>query len=340
MRINPINKITHLVTVPRPRILGTDALWNEALLLAKEFPGSCQSIFPISKPTSLIPKSWIGLTQIFKRKGDKIIHIHSQFLYYFPFFKFTKAKIIYTVATSIKIQHLKNIEKLKTLDKIIVCSTDDKDKLDTLGLGNVICIAPGLNLSHIKPQPKRKNRTPFKILTASAPWERSQIEKKGYPLIFQFLKKNEDFHFTILLRGTFEEELKQLAKEYQVSSRCTFINKKVDVNSYFKEIDATLLITNQQEIIKAYPHSLIESLAANKPIITTENIAIGRFTKNHTCGVTLKNFNLLELETRITELSQNYDNYFSNTLGLTSHFDIDNWINAYANEYVELEKLM
>jgi len=332
-------KITHLITVPKPKISKTDALWNEAYLLSEKFNGECRSIFPLKIPTSLIPRDLIGLGEIFKKKDQDIIHVHSPYLYYFPMLKYLKVPIIYSVATSIEPRYLKKIRQLKKIEKIVVSSDNDKEKLHQLGFRNAISINPGLDLSYIKEQAKRTRRNPFNILMASAPWEKNQISKKGYPIIFQFLKDNTDFHLTILLRGSFEKELKDLASKYEVSNKCIFVNEKVDINQFLKTCDATLLITNQQEIIKSYPHSLLESIAAHKPIIISENIALGAFTKKFQCGVSLKNFEYSELRKIILELKDNYDFYQAHTIGLKSHFKVENWLEAYEDEYRKLSKI-
>ena len=68
-------KISYLHTTPVPQMSGTDALYNEILLLHNHFGGSTTCLYPFRKPNSSYPIPLFGLHNLreIKRKSIRII---------------------------------------------------------------------------------------------------------------------------------------------------------------------------------------------------------------------------------------------------------------------------
>jgi len=83
-----------------------------------------------------------------------------------------------------------------------------------------------------------------------------------------------------------------------------------------KTIHSTVLLSNDASVVKAYPHSLIESLISGKPVITSKQIAMSDFVEENSCGVVLNDFDASHLLKLIDKLQANYTQYCNATFAL------------------------
>ncbi len=70
-----------------------------------------------------------------------------------------------------------------------------------------------------------------------------------------------------------------------VRDQVTVLNQVVDVNQVLARVHASIVLATTPAIVKAYPHSLIESLAAGKPVLVSRAIPMARYIEKTGCGV-------------------------------------------------------
>ena len=332
-------KITYLTTVPRPKVSGTDAIYQEIDLLQQNFGGELQSLFPFKRPNSWVPRFAYGLHNYSsikrKEKDTDVYHLFTNGLHWFPVIShFNKPKILSIVASVGNVSR-RQVQNFSIFDKIIVSNERDRDTLHGLGLTQTSLIRPGINLKHITEESKTIQED-FTLFMASAPWESKQFYSKGIDFLLQVLQQNPRLRLILLWRGILEKELLQRLDKYGIEDQVEFVNERVNVNDYLKKAHASILIANSPNLVKAYPHSLVESISGGKPVIISQAIPMANYVREKGCGVVLEKFNPVDLEQVINNLIQNYD-YHSSACGahLKSDFSVQRFVKNYQQIHLE-----
>lgn len=303
-----------------PVLKGTDALYNEIELLKANFGGQIHSLFPFKKPISRFPAFLYGFHNFKKIKDAALIsqfnHIFASSLVYLPVLNRIPNPIIYSIVTSVD-KESKLLPKtfINKLAALVVSNDRDASFLRSKNYKNITVIKTGIDLNPFAKHHLPLNGT-FNLLMASAPWESKQLISKGVHLLLSSLKKTSNMHITFLWRNVLEKEMETLIRDYDVSGKVTLINKKTNVPSLLKKVHATVLLSNDASVVKAYPHSLIESIVSGKPVITSKQIAITDFVQKNNCGVVLNNFNTVDLVNCVKKLQTNYNKFSEATLSL------------------------
>lgn len=305
--------IQYLLTSPQPAIEGTDAVYQEIKAIQQKVGGIKTNLFPLSKPNSLFPRflyGWHQWNQLKNReKSTQINHLYAPTLYHFPILKQLRNPLIYTVIASLKDRKLPaQAYALQQLAQIIVSNRRDQAILNDWGFQSHSIIRPGITTAHFQAH-RLPVRQQFKILMASAPWEAAQFDTKGVDLLLTALQQRPYLHMTFLWRGFLYEEMLTKIKHYQVESQVQLINKKVVVADVLKTVHATVLIAKTPELVKAYPHSLLESILSGKPVIIGNEIPMADDVEESQFGVVVKAFNLDNLLAQMDVLYKNYEYY-------------------------------
>ncbi len=305
--------INYLCTSPLPKVKGTDAAYNEIDNLVDNFGGHVNSLYPFSRPSSKYPIKLLGLHKLNKIKeierNSKINHIYGSGLFNMLITKKLHRPSVYTLLAGINDpKHVPSVKYLCRFDKIVVSNERDLNLLKQLGNKNVVMIRTAIPVDRFT-----KHRLPFdpstprlKILMASAPWESKQFNSKGIHLILSTLQKLDKIHITFLWRGILVNEMKALIQKYNVSEKVSLVNQNVEVNQYLKTHHGMILLSNDSSIVKAYPHSLLESISSGKPIILSQQIPLSDFVIKNNIGVVLRRFDKDALIHAINDFSNNY----------------------------------
>jgi glycosyltransferase involved in cell wall biosynthesis len=81
------------------------------------------------------------------------------------------------------------------------------------------------------------------------------------------------------------DELKARITRLGVGSRVEVVPGRIQIGDYLKRAHASVLLAKRSDIVKAYPHSLIESLLAGKPVILTGALPMADFVRQRDCGI-------------------------------------------------------
>ena len=331
--------ILYLLTFPEPVIEGTDAVWQDVQALQTTFGGARMNLFPFKKPNSFLPMPLYGLHRIKSIRSQEnnqleINHIFVPTLHYLPLFYFMKNPIIYTVSASLQKQRKPlNINKLNNLRRIVVSNERDQQVLESWGITNYSIIKTGIDTSGFSPYPLPLKKE-LTLLLASAPWDKAQFYSKGIDLLLEATAKLPFLKLILLWRGLLYEELLKKIDHYGVMQKIEVINRKVNVNDLLKRVHATILLAKHPKLIKAFPHSLIESLAAGKPVIVSKTLPIADYVTKHNCGVVVEELRMESLTESIKLLMNQYQ-FFAhhvNRIGVQD-FSLEQMINQYRRLY-------
>lgn len=316
--------ISYLCTSPFPKFDKTDAVYNEINFLAEQTQGTVKSLFPFDTPNSKFPIPLYGLHNLLtiKRleKKNKLNHIFGSGLFHLPFVYFLKKPCIYSVIASVHHQQIfPPLSYLKKFAAIVVSNSRDYQKLQDLGLDNIKLVQTGIDISKIEQHTTPLNSS-LHLLLASAPWEKRQFETKGIHLLLKMLQDSQDVFITFLWRGILSEEMKVLIEQYDVSQKCTLIDEVVDINNYMKKIHGTILLTSDASNVKALPHSLIESLVSQKPVILSQKIPMADFVQKTKVGIVINRLEKKELMDGLKALKQDYKTLVSNVKNIAPSF--------------------
>ena len=330
--------ILYLLTAPPPRFEGTDAVWQEVAALRDAFGGKILNLSPLSTTTRRFPKQLFGLRKIRELRAlerqCEANHVFFSMLYPFPILRLLRNPIFYTVVGSLDPNRAPYAcSRLEKLRGIIVSNARDAAVLEGWGLRNYTIIPPGIDASGLVP-----SRLPLErdliLLMASAPWIKRQFELKGIDLLLTAVTKLPYLRLILLWRGVLAEELERHVRRFRLEKRVEIVNRKVNINDYLGKAHATVLLAKHGGIVKSFPHSLLESLLAGKPVLLSDSIAMSDYVSKHQCGMVVREMSFKSLAAGIEMLVRDYPELSRNALRTeAAEFSIENMIENYRRLY-------
>ncbi len=305
-----------MLTSPEPVMEGTDAVFQEVAILRAAFNGDALNLFPLRKPSSRFPRQLYGLHKIpVIRRHERrctLNHLYFPSLYMFPVLRLFRNPIVYTVAASLD-GHRKpaGIERLNTLHRIVVSNERDAAVLESWGISNYAIIPPGIATQDLVPDSLELDGE-LTLLMASAPWETQQFDLKGIDVLLEAVARLPFLKLILLWRGLLFENLVERVEQRGISGRVEIINRRVKVDDYLRRAHATILLAKRSDIVKSYPHSLMESLVASKPVIVSNTIPMADFVRQNQCGLVLDEVQIDSLTAAIETLMKRYDDVARN----------------------------
>ena len=330
--------VLYLLTSPDPVIEGTDAVFQDVAILRSAFGGKTLNLFPRKKPGSRFPRQLYGFHRISEirrlEKQCKLSHLYFPVLHFFPILRLLRKPVVYTVAASLdKGKKPSAIGRLKSLYRIVVSNDRDADVLSSWGLSNFTVIPPGIDTSRIVPSRLAVDHN-LTLLMASAPWVAEQFDLKGIDVLLEAVARLPFLRLILLWRGLLFEELMERVERHGVADRVEILNRRVEVGNFLQRAHAAVLLAKRSDIVKAYPHSLIESLVAHKPVIVSSAIPMADYVRQHQCGIALDDVRLESLIVAIETLRSRYSDLTRNAklIGPDS-FSVQSMVNKHRELY-------
>ncbi|MDH3245915.1 MAG: glycosyltransferase, partial [Saprospiraceae bacterium] len=84
------------------------------------------------------------------------------------------------------------------------------------------------------------------------------------------------------------------------------IDRKMNVREIMERTHVTVLLAKEAGLVKAFPHSLIESLASGRPVILSDSIPMADYVLKHECGLVIDNFTVEALLRSIDGIIHHY----------------------------------
>ena len=102
-------------------------------------------------------------------------------------------------------------------------------------------------------------------------------------------------------------QLENLIEKFGVGNQVKVINAHMDIQQVMDSVHATVLLSESASLVKAFPHSLVESLACGKPVLVSEEIAMSDYVKDKSVGLVVDGIDLASLLNQIDLLRSKYE---------------------------------
>ena len=333
-----MNILFHL-TSPSPPIPGTDAVFQEIEALRRRFGGECLQLYPLRRPSRIFPKLLYGLHQRRTlRQSEPSVDLHHLYyatLYPFPWLRALHKPLIYSAVTGVgpQIDHVR-ADWLKAIHTIVSCNPRDEAALRALRPARYRIIRPGIAVERFSSVPVPL-RDELVLLVGSAPWIRRQFQTKGIDLLLN-AAGSLPLRLVFLWRGLLRDELERHIARRGLNRRVEIINEATDVNRVLARVHATVVLAETDRLVKAYPHSLMESLAAGKPVLVSGCIPMADYVTEAQCGEVVPYLTPDDLRAAIQRLMDHYSELQAKTLARgRADFALAPMLEAYGEVYTQ-----
>lgn len=332
-------KILYHNTLPQASLPKAEAVYKEINSLRTHFGGEVIDVYPRYIKRVRAPKQLYGLhmMNVIKQLDQEVDahHIMFPFFYDFPYTRFITKPIIYTCTTSKHVSY--NAEKDLQRYSIITECDIQYHNYSKSPFNRVDKILPGIqidNNSEITSVPDYDN---FRLLMASAPHSLGQFKSKKIFLLLDYVQQHTDIELVLLWRGLHSHKIKQLIESRMLGNRVTLVDEYVDVKPYYDRSHATVLLCDEDGVVKNYPHSLIESINYGRPIITSHKIEMSKIINEYNLGLALEDHSLHDLHGAINTLRATYDDIMDSISQFDrSVFSVDTYLSQISEVYHSL----
>ncbi|MDD5483895.1 MAG: glycosyltransferase [Kiritimatiellae bacterium] len=335
-----MNILYHLSS-PWPRIPDTDAVFQEAEFLRRRFGGGILQLYPLRRPSRIYPKQLYGLHRIAAlrrlEKTTAIHHLYYATLYPFPWLRFLRRPLVYSaIAGAGILPGGRRPDWLKRVHTLVTSNPRDAAVFKSWPGARYRLIRPGIDTARFTHTPCPLERE-LTLLVGSAPWIRRQFAGKGIDLLLQLAASGAvPVRLVFLWRGWLADELKTRVVRYGLTPRVEIINEWIDVNRVLARVHATVVLADSEKLVKAFPHSLMESLAAGKPALVSACIPMADYVRATQCGEVVSAFTQEALQTAALNLMRNYAGRRAAALARGRvDFALEPMLSAYGEVYAE-----
>jgi glycosyltransferase involved in cell wall biosynthesis len=331
-----MNILYHL-TVPPSAHAECDAVVQEVRALQSRFGGSIDHLYPGRRPGARFPRRFWGVMRWpllrWAERRAVIHHIYNPDPYPFAILRWLQRPVIYTISAGIQARDEANARELaRRVQTLVVATERERERLHDWGIENVLIVCPGIDLARFSPAPPPADLPPT-LLMGSAPWTREQFRTKGVEALLALAQRWPELHLVFLWRGILYEEMMRRVHASGLSDRVEVINERVDVAAVLARVHAAVILATGDALIKAYPHSLLEAMAAGRPVIVSWRVSIARDVQAAKCGIALEDVEVASLVRALRVLLANYAAYARRAADLSAAFSQQRLLTEYAAIY-------
>lgn len=329
-------KLLYHLTIMPPKMPKAEALSQEIAALQTSFGGELLYLNPnISSPVYL-PRLLFGFHKLpeIRRREAKIDlhHVYNPDPFPFPILRFLQKPVVYSLSSGVG-QKRPNIPFLSKLTAVTVPDERSYDRLVQWGLKNVHLVRAGVANGRFSHTPQSINGK-IRLLVASAPWTAAQFQSKGVDALLAFAAQRADVELIFLWRGHHLNEMQQRVAAHNLADRVQVIDKLVDVNAILATVHAAVNLASTEGIVKAYPHSLLDSLAAGKPVLVSRAIPMADFVTETGCGAVVETVTPEAIGLAVDRLVANYAEMVETAVHIGQReFSLQKMIDAYRMVY-------
>jgi glycosyltransferase involved in cell wall biosynthesis len=326
--------------IPRPQTPGLDAVVQEVEALRAHLGGEIVYLNPARRPGSRYPERLYGLHCIrylrWREATVRLHHIYNPHLFYFPYLRWLRRPIIYSVTAGLRSsQRPGNLKKLEQISAIVVSNERDRATLCAWGLKNVHVIRSGIDMERFSPAPP-PDGPGFTLLSGSAPWTKPQFHSKGVEALLGAAQAWPDLRMVFLWRGLLSEAMQKQVAQRKVQAQVQVINQEVDVNQVLAGVHAAVVLATDPTLVKAFPHSLLEALAAGRPVLVSQALPMADYVARTGCGQVVEVVNPKEVLEALARLETNYETHRAAALQVGQRdFSREALVEAYGRLYSE-----
>ncbi len=305
--------VLFLLTTPPPVMPGTDAVVQEVELLRSRFGGDVVWLRPSWRARAWYPTSLLGLHRWRAlRRGDgqvDVCHVYAPQLFHLPVLRAVTRPIVYTVTSGVGPDGgIPPLSDLRRLGAIVVPSRADLEILTARGLRNVKVIVPGIDVGAFVDGPSPPGPE-FVLLAGSAPWAPQHFQTKGVDALLDVARATPDLRLVFLWRGVLLPDLIARVERLGFAERVEILRDRVDVSRVLVRVHAAVVLAAGPGLVRAYPHSLLEALAAGRPVIISDGNPMAEYVRATECGRVVPGVDAGALGEAVRAVRGSYERY-------------------------------
>jgi glycosyltransferase involved in cell wall biosynthesis len=294
-------KVLFHLTIRRPSAPWREAVWQEIDGLRGAVGGELNYLNPSRRELLRVPRLFFGFHQLrwLKRQDSRVDlhHVYNPDPFPFPILRWLNRPKIYTLSAGLTSRLRSEGSRplsagffCRRIHTVVVSNERDRRRLIDAGIANVRIIPPGVDLSRISPsrlplsQTAAFEDTEITLMAGSAPWVRAQFRSKGVDALLDVAQRMPRLRLIFLWRGVLYQEMQARVRERRLTNRVEILDQQVDVNAVLARVHASVLLADDPSIVKAFPHSLVESLAAAKPVLVSRDVPLAHLVTQWGCG--------------------------------------------------------
>jgi glycosyltransferase involved in cell wall biosynthesis len=309
-----MNVLYHLPILP-PKMPEAEAISQEIALLQTRHPGQIVYLNPhIHLPKwARIPRMLFGLHLLpslwsLERRVD-VHHFYNPDPFPFPMLRWLRKPVVYSLTGG-----LHTLAHRVYFSKMGAVTAQDEATVHVLkqaGLQRVTWAPPWTDASRFTHTPPPQDGT-VRLMLASAPWTQAQFESKGVQALLDATVADARLHLVMLWREVLHDEILRRVAMLKLQDRVTIINGKADVNATLAGVHAAIVLAKTPQLVKAYPHSLLDALAAGKPVLVSAAIPMAEYVQRTQCGAVVATVSADGVRSAIDRLMTNYTTHAHN----------------------------
>jgi glycosyltransferase involved in cell wall biosynthesis len=325
----------HLMVLP-PEFPEREAYSQEISALRDRFGGDLVYLNPNQQSPIYLPRIVFGLhrlRQLRTLESDfDLHHLYNPDPFPFPVLRGLRQPVVYSVTGGLG-RKRPNVPFFASMAAVTVYDQQSLKRLQSWGLTNAFLVHPGIDSTRITPYPIPL-RSEIRLLVGSAPWTPAQFRTKGIDALLTAAQRDRRLRLTFLWRGVLEGEMLRRVRRRGLTGHVKVLNKQVDVNEILAGVHASISLASAPDIVKAYPHSLLESLAAGKPVLVSRSIPMADYVQRTECGIVVEGVTPEEILAAVEFLFERYSSMQSvaQTIGKRD-FQHENMIGSFQRVY-------
>ncbi len=327
----------HLPLLP-PKHPSAEALSQDITSLSQRFNGRINYFNPNATSPIYIPRFLFGFHQLRQLRrleaNFDIHHVYNPDPFPYPVFRYLNKPVVYSLSSRLDTASL-NKAYFSKMGTVTLFDQGSLSRYQQMGLQNGRFIQPGIETGRFTPHPLPSPAAPF--LIASAPWVPRHFVEKGIDVLLDTAVSLPNLKLIFLWRGELYEEMVAKVNGRHLADRVKIINEVVDVNQQLKDVIATINLATHSGVVKAYPHSLMDSISAARPVIISDTLAMSQDVSKHNLGVVVNKITVASLTHAIQSIQENHTAFYEAVLDKgRSLYDIEQTIEAYRLVYEEV----
>lgn len=330
--------VLYHLTVPPSPMAACDAVVQEVEMLRARVNGEVCHLYPGRVPGTRFPRRWWGLQRLpYLRRAEErttVHHVYNPDPYPFSLLRYLRRPIVYSVVAAVRFSDEANARRLARRAHTVVVSTEaDLDRMRCWSIENVTVVHPGIEASRFSYSSLPTDHPPT-VLVGSAPWTREQFRTKGVDALLELAQQMLELRLVFLWRGVLADEMNRRVRAARLERRVQVLNERVDVNRILARVHAAVVLAAGDAIIKAYPHSLLEALAAGRPVLVSRTVPMARYIENEGCGVVIDQVEADSIGVAVGKLLNKYPDYQQRALEVRARdFTLEKMLKDYSRIY-------
>lgn len=279
--------IVHLLPILLPKQTASEALSQDIAALQAAYGGQVVSINPNAQLPLPLPRLLFGFPMLRQlRQAERtadLFHFWSPDLFAYPVLRWLRRPRILSLTGSVGARRA-NLGYLNAFARVLVQDEAAAAHLRARGVANVAVVRPGVDGRRFTCTAPPATDDGFHLLMASAPWTPAQFRQKGVDALLTAAQRDPGLRLTFLWRGVLADAMAQRVAAAGVADRVRVIDALVDVNQVLAGVHAAVVLAEHGAIVKAYPHSLLDALAAGRPVLVSRAIPMAGYVARTGCG--------------------------------------------------------